>query len=137
MLSGRQFLQWRCSYQFNVIVKRDGNAVTLLESLLQFDPTPDTSWRTLRAEVDIPIHINWEDKLCVEVASDGDMPVYDVRGLVLGYKELAIRFVAFGNAENNSPRLMHIYKDEGWNRERETLAGLGLDKSVMAGLGGL
>lgn len=134
VLSGRQFLQWRCSHQFKVIIKRDSDAIPLFESLMEFDPTPDTSWRTLRAEVDIPIHMHWEDKVCIEVISNGDMPLHDVRGVMMSYKEMKIWFMAFGNAKDNSPRLIHIYKDEDWNREREILAGLGLDQSLMAGL---
>lgn len=134
VLSGRQFLQWRRSQQFKVLIKRDGGAKTLLESLLEFDPTPDTSWRTLSAEVDIPIHIHWEEKVCIEVSSDGDMPVHDVRGVMTAYKEMKVCFKAFGNAKDNGPRLIHIYKDEDWIREQEILTGLDLDKPLMAGL---
>ncbi|EED13628.1 hypothetical protein TSTA_098840 [Talaromyces stipitatus ATCC 10500] len=92
----------------------------------------DTSWRTLRAEVEIPMRIGWEDKVCVEVSSDGDMSVYDVRGVLMGCKEMKIHFMAFGNAKNNGPRLTHVYRDEAWIRDRDVLAGCGLDRSVMA-----
>lgn len=134
VLSGRQFLQWRCSHRFKIIIKRDGDTIPLFESLMEFDPTADTSWRTLRAEVDIPIFIHWEEKVYIEVSSDGDMPLYDVRGVMISYKEMKIWFMAFGDAKDNSPRLMHVYKDEDWKRDRELLAGLGLDQSVMYGL---
>lgn len=134
VLSGRQFLQWRCSHHFKVIFKRDGDAIPLFESLMEFDPTSDTSWRTLRAEVDIPVPIHWEEKVCVEVSSEGVMPLHDVRGVMMSYKEMKIWFIAFGNAKDNSPRLTHIYKDEGWNRDRGILASLGLDQSLMYGL---
>ena len=116
------------------MIKRDGDAEPLLESLLEFDPTPDTSWRALRAEAEIPVPINWEDGICVEVGSDGAMPVYDVRGVMTADKEVDICFMAFGNAKGNGPKLIHVYKDEEWNRERGILAGLGLDQSLMAGL---
>lgn len=116
------------------MIKRDGDAEPLLESLLEFDPMPDTSWRSLRAEVEIPVPINWEDRICVEVGSDGAMPVYDVQGVMMADKEVEICFMAFGNAKDNGPRLIHVYKDEEWNRERRILAGLGLDQSLMAGL---
>ncbi|QGA21037.1 hypothetical protein EYB26_008747 [Talaromyces marneffei] len=134
VLSGRQFLQWRCSHKFRVVIRRDGDSGPLFESLIEFDRSPDTSWRTLRAEIEIPTRMHWEDKVRCKVGSDGNMPVYDVRGVVLGHKEMRIQFMAFGNTEDNGPRLMHIYKDDDWNREREILAGLGFDKSVMAGL---
>ncbi|KUL87400.1 hypothetical protein ZTR_04719 [Talaromyces verruculosus] len=134
VLSGRQFLQWRCSHQFKVMIKRDGDAEPLLESLLEFDPTSDTSWRALRAEVEIPVPINWEDRIYVDVCSDGAMPVYDVRGVMMADKEVEICFMAFGNAKGNGPKLIHVYKDEEWKWERGILAGLGLDQSLMAGL---
>ena len=62
------------------------------------------------------------------------MPLYDVRGVMMSYKEMKIWFMAFGDAKENSPRLMHVYKDEDWKRDRELLAGLGLDQSLMYGL---
>jgi hypothetical protein len=134
VLCGRQLLQWRCSHEFKVVIKRDGDSIALFESLMEFNPMPDTSWRTLRADFEIPVHIHWDDKVCVEVNTDGDMPVYDVRGVVLGHKELKVQFMAFGNAKDNGPRLMHLYQDEDWNRERAILARLGLDQALVAGI---
>lgn len=134
VLSGRQILQWRCSHHFKVVIRREGHTVPLLETLLEFDPTPDTSWRTLRAEVDIPIKIHWEEKICVEISSESEMPVYDVRGVMVSYKEMKVYFMAFGNTKENGPSMIHIYKDEEWNKDWEILAGFGLDQSLMTGL---
>jgi hypothetical protein len=135
--SGLQFLPWRCSHEFKVTFQRDDDPDSVMESIIQFHPSADTSSRTLTAEVDIQMRFKWVEKICVDVSSNGPMPVYDIRGVVVGFRDMEVRVRAFGEAEDSVPKLMYVYKDEAWNSDRELYARYHLDNLLMDGLEGL
>ncbi|OKL62847.1 hypothetical protein UA08_01811 [Talaromyces atroroseus] len=137
LVSGLQFLRWRCSHEFKLTIKREADPDSAMEWILPFQPRSDTGSRTLTAEVDIPMRFQGVETMLVEIGSNGPMPVYDIRGVVLGFRNMHIRIRAFGEDEDCVPKSRHVYKDEAWNRDCEILARHHLDSLLMDGLDGL